>query len=89
MIEQMIANLIPISVLLAVLGFFIKRWMDALETQVRSLCREIAEVKDTKLDKSSCDKNQVSEKESWHEVWEWLKYHKHAENGAVLVPSKD
>ena len=84
MMEQIFTNIVSLAVLLAVLGFFIKRWMDNLENQIKAVCNEV----DGKLDKSECKDFRANEQMESVEVWNWLKYHGHSPDGAVIVPKR-
>lgn len=83
-LEQVFANLISLAVLLAVLGFFIKRWMDNLERKIEIVCTDL----DGKLDKSDCKDFRANEQMEFVEIWNWLKYHGHSADGAVVVPKR-
>ncbi len=85
MTEQIIANLASMIILLAILGFFIKRWMDNLEKKVDSLCNDMH----TKVDKSYCEIRKIDESGTFREIWNWLKYHTHTSEGYVIVPKRD
>jgi hypothetical protein len=89
MIEQIITNLFTAAVLMAILGFFIKRWMDNLEAKINILGTDIGVIRSEKLDKTECDRNHVKEDKEQSEVWNWLKYHAHTTDGHVIVPQKD
>ncbi len=89
MIEQIISNLIPAGILVTLLGFFIKKWMDNLETKINEMKIDVALVHSTKLDKTECDKSHIIEDKENLEVWNWLKYHRHTTDGAVIVPPRN
>lgn len=89
MYEQIITTTASFAILLSILGFLIKRWMDKLEEQMKHVSTEVAKVKDEKLDKSTCKDFRVDEAAVTTEVWNWLKYHKHTVDGFVIVPSRD
>ncbi len=89
MIEQIATTFFTVAVLMSLLGFFIKRWMDNIERKIDVQGGIIGGIKEDKLDKTECSRNQVKEEKENHEIWVWLKYHNHTADGHVIVPAKD
>ena len=84
MIEQILANLVSLAVLLAISGFFFKRWMDRVDSTLKEVCASV----DSKVSKTDCKDRMFSEDEGDKEIWAWLKYHTHTANGEVIVPKR-
>lgn len=84
MVEQIVANILSLALVLAVSAFLFKRWMDRVDNTLKTVCESM----ETKVNKIDCKDRMRQEDSGSKEIWDWLKYHEHTESGAVIVPRR-
>ncbi len=66
---------------IAILGFFIKKWIDSLERKIGNLCRQM----EKKLNREEFQEF-VREKDKEHgNIWDRINKHSHTQNGEVVI----
>lgn len=82
MTEAQVWNIIIYSLAFFALGFFVRKWITALDRKVSEVCIDL---------KSSATKEELSKSElriakEIDEVWARVNHHKHSTAGEVIIP---
>lgn len=72
---------IATGIFIAVLGFFIKKWIESLECKVDKLCQDI----NSKMGKKEFFTFKKEADQHHTDIWERINKHSHTEDGKVVI----